>query len=94
MGENLNSCLTSLDRIDNERVMKVTPTIMNIELTWTKVYKEIDKLVETKADGPDNISPKLLKLADKSIVPSLLSVFQISSSQTNIVPNKWKKANV
>ena len=43
--------------------------------------------------GTDNISPKLLTFADKSIVPSLLSVFQICA-QTNIVPNKWKKANV
>ena len=93
VGENLNSCLTSLDRIDTERIMKVTPTIMNIELTWTKVRKEIVKLKQKKAGGPDNISLKLLKFADKSIVPSLLSVFQICA-QTNIVPNKWKKANV
>ena len=68
VGENLNSCLRSLDRIDTERVMKVTPTIMNIELTWTKVHKEIVKLKQKKAGGPDNISPKLLKFADKSIV--------------------------
>ena len=41
----------------------------------------------------DNISPKLLTFADNPIVPSLLSVVQICA-QTNIVPNKWKKANV
>ena len=43
VGENLNSCLRRLTRIDTERVMKVTPTIMNIGLTLSKVHKEIDK---------------------------------------------------
>ena len=43
VGENLNSCLRRLTRIDTERVMKVTPKIMNIGLTWSKVHKEIDK---------------------------------------------------
>ena len=41
--ENLNNCLTRLARIDTGRVMKLAQTVMDIELTWTKVHKEIDK---------------------------------------------------
>ena len=74
-------------------VSKVTSTITHIEISQDIVYKEILKLKPGKASCPDNISPKLLKMADKSIVPSLTSMFQISA-QTNIVPCTWKNTNV
>ena len=92
VGENLASSLLQNGNYTNT-VNKVTRTIMRIELTQDMVYKEILKLKPNKARGPDNISPKLLKLADKSIVPSLTSIFKISA-QTNKVPRKCKNANV
>ena len=73
-------------------VGKVTPTITHIEISQD-IYNEISKLKPGKASGSGNISPKLLKMADKSIVPSLTSIFKISA-QTNIVPCTRKNANV
>jgi hypothetical protein len=66
----------------------VTPTVMQIELSQDKVYEELLKIKPVKATGPNMVSPKLLKLAGKSIVPSLTSIFYISAQTT------WKNAIV
>lgn len=66
---------------------------MQIELSQDKVYEELLKIKPVKATGSDMVSPKLLKLAGKSIVPSLTSIFHISA-QTNSVPCTWKNAIV
>ena len=66
---------------------------MKIELSQDKVYEELLKIKPVKATGPDMVFPKLLKLAGKSIVPSLTSIFHISA-QTNSVPSTWKNAIV
>ena len=51
------------------------------------------KLKLGKASGPDEVTPKLLKLAGNALIPSLLTVF-ISSATSNKVPLMWKSANV
>ena len=53
----------------------------------------VTSLKQDKAPGPDNISPKLLKAAGESIVPSLVSLFKISVS-SNMLPNVWKTARM
>ena len=73
-------------------VSKAAPTITHIKISHDIVYKEILKLKPGKASSPNNISPRLLKMADKSIVASVTSIFQISA-QTNIVPCTWKNAD-
>ena len=55
---------------------------MQIELSQDKVYEELLKIKPVKATGPNMVSPKLLKLAGKSIVPSLTSIFHISAQTT------------
>ena len=52
------------------------------------------KCIDTsKATGPDNISPKMLKMAGNSIVASLTKLINMSLS-TGSVPKSWKEANV
>ena len=46
-----------------------------------------------KSTGPDNIPPKLLKLAGDAIVPSLLSLFRLSIN-TSRVFTSWKTARL
>ena len=46
-----------------------------------------------EASGPDSVAPKLFTFAGDSIIPSLLSVFNISSS-CNTVTATWEAANI
>ena len=68
--------------------------------TRRKIYRmrvlltsSMTKLRADKASEPDCVDPKLLKSAGDSIIPSLLSVFNISST-CNTVPATWKAANI
>ena len=54
---------------------------------------KIKALKTRKSTGPDNIPPKLLKLAGDAIVPSLLSLFRLSIT-TGRVFTSWKTARL
>ena len=59
-----------------------------------KEVLDILKVIDTsKATGPDKISPRMLKEAGMSIVPSLTRLLNMSLSQSKF-PSQWKKANV
>lgn len=66
---------------------------MNINLSQEVIVSSMAKLRADKASGHDRVAPKLLKFAGDSIIPSLLSVFQISAT-CNSVPATWKAANI
>ena len=51
------------------------------------------KLKACKAAGPESVAPKLPKFAGDSIIPSLLSVFNISAT-CNTAPAIWKAAKI
>lgn len=51
------------------------------------------KLIADKVSGPDSVTKKLLKFADDSFIPFLLSVFNRSVT-CNTVPASWKAANI
>ena len=57
------------------------------------VADKIKALKTRKLTGPDNIAPKLLKLAGDAIVPSLFSLFRLSLN-TSRVFTSWKTARV
>ena len=65
----------------------------DIVVTEPEVLDLIKCIDPSKATGPDGISPRLLKEAGMSIVPSLTRLFNLSLS-TAKVPSNWKKANV
>ena len=73
--ERLAQNLLQGNQLNVYTVNKVTPTVANIVITQELVCQEISKLKPNKATGPDNISPKLLKLVGESVVPSLTSIF-------------------
>ena len=70
-------------------ITRVTPTIMNIELTHDAIGEGLQKLKADKACGPDKVAPRLLKAAGDTIIPSLISIYKSSASR-NLVPDKWK----
>ena len=44
-------------------ISRVTPTIMNVNVSHERVADSIAKLEPNKSCGPDNVAPKLIKLA-------------------------------
>ena len=77
----------------NVHVSTVAPCVMNINLSYEGIVSSMAKLKADKASGPDSVAPKLLKFAGDSIVPSFLSVFNISAT-CNTVPATWKAASI
>ena len=67
--------------------------IGSIVATEQEVHDLLRCIDVSKATGPDNINPKLLKEAGICIVPSLTRLINLSLSQ-GVVPQKWKLANV
>ena len=65
----------------------------HIVVTNQAIHSQISSLKSNKAKGPDNISPKLLKLADETIVPSLTDICHISA-KTCSVPKSWKTGKI
>ena len=57
------------------------------------IYKIIKTLDINKAHGHDEVSIRMLKLCDKSIVKPLSIIFN-NCKLKNTFPNLWKKANV
>ena len=55
-----------------------TPRLTDAYVSKSLVADKIKALKTRKSTGPDNIPPKLLKLAGDAIVPSLLSLFRLS----------------
>ncbi|XP_072182188.1 uncharacterized protein [Diadema setosum] len=57
------------------------------------VEKQLQQLNPSKASGPDEIPPKLLKLMAHEIAPVLSFLFQ-QSYNTGTIPSQWKQALV
>ena len=94
IGEKLANNLPTIDQHTSISIInRVTPTVMDIDLTYENVSTALTKLKADKACGPDKVAPKLLKKAGHTVIPSLLSLFTSSASR-NSVPEQWKRANV
>ena len=69
------------------------PTIGHLHVHRTGVEKRLQQLDPSKASGPDELPPKLLKLVAREIASPLSSLFQ-QSYNSGIVPAQWKQALV
>ena len=65
----------------------------NFRIKSDEVLKELKKLNPNKALGPDNISPKMLKLAASELAYPLSVVFNVSL-ETVELPSDWKPSNI
>ena len=80
-----NTALPELNTLDS--------SLTNIIITEEEVSDQLSSIITSKSTGPDGITPKLLKEAGHTIVPSLTKLFNLSLS-TGIYPSHWKLANV
>ena len=94
--EALNSQFTSVFTKEQYDAIPYTPvkvTMPDISLTRKGVEKILKKLNVSKAMGPDNISPRILKELAFELSEVLAHFFQQSLS-IGVIPNDWKTANI
>ena len=94
----LNSCFHSV--FTNQQAchagMEVSahyPDIGHLHIHRPGVAKQLSHLNSSKACGPDELPPKLLKLVADEIVPAVAFLFQ-QSYNSGTVPTEWKYALV
>ena len=68
-------------------------SLSSIQFKDQDILKIIRSLNYNKANGYDDMSIRLLKICDSSIVKPLSIIFK-NFLQTGIFPNNWKKSNV
>ena len=78
---------------DDHKSPQEFPDINDIHFTEPGVLKLLLNLDPSKATGPDQISPRVLKELAPSISPVLTVIFN-RSYQSGIVPDDWRDANV
>ena len=64
-----------------------------VHFTEHDVFQIISTLDGNKACGPDNVSPRVLKMCAEEIAPSLSSLFNLSMNQSKVL-QLWKRAHV
>ncbi|XP_072024943.1 uncharacterized protein [Amphiura filiformis] len=69
------------------------PSISELIIGVEGVEKQLSSLNPTKACGPDEIPPRLLKTVAPELAPALCFLFQ-QSYDTGVVPSQWKQALV
>ena len=78
---------------DDNGFCELIPHLQGVEISDSDVLEVINSLKNDKSPGPDNITPRLLKLCSQSITPILKRLFVDSLSQGTL-PMSWKKANI
>ncbi|KAI8516831.1 hypothetical protein Bbelb_054120 [Branchiostoma belcheri] len=69
------------------------PILEDITITTAGVEKLLQNLDPSKASGPDQISPRVLREIAVELAPSLAFLYQASLDQ-GVVPDDWKRAHV
>lgn len=96
IGKNLINSL-SMPRqhapVDGNTILSFIPAPSFPLLTNQSVQDKVNKLKTDKSSGPDDISPKLLKLAGKAIVPALVDIFNYSIERRTVF-SSWKTARL
>ena len=90
-----NQCtlLNTSSVIPNVQVLPLNHRISTLHVTEDVILKHIRNLDTNKSHGIDNISAKMLKICDISIVKPLKIIFNNSLNE-GVFPNLWKKANI
>ena len=69
------------------------PLLSQIEISPQRICRKVNDLKSNKSSGPDNLSPKLLKLAGDDIVPSMYRLFNTSIESESLY-SSWKIATL
>ena len=91
-------CTAADDELNDSKLTEnqtsITETkLSSFDIEDEDIYKIIKTLDINKANGNDEVSIRMLKLCDKSIVKPLSIIFKNCKIKKTF-PNLWKKANV
>mgnify|MGYP000321002324 CR=1 FL=1 len=64
---------TSDETVDNDDTQCDIPPMSDIQCTVAEVYKLLKEIDSSKAQGPDEIAPRILKEAAEQLAPSVFS---------------------
>ena len=78
---------------EDHKASQEFPDIADVRFTVNGVKKLLENLDPSKAVGPDEIPPRVLKELASDIAPVLTEIFN-RSYQTGVMPDDWRKANV
>ncbi len=94
LSEQFSSVFT-VDKMDDIPPMSggPYPKIDDLEITSNGIEKLLNRLVATKAPGPDCIPNRLLKELAAELAPALAALFN-QSIQTGQLPADWRRANI
>ena len=96
IGENLINSLPMPSEhavVDGNTTSCLIPAPSFSLLTNQVVEEKVNKLKANKSSGPDVVSPKLLKLAGKAIVPALTDIFNYSINCRTVF-SSWQTARL
>jgi hypothetical protein len=83
---------TELTQVSFEQDSAYDP-IPHLEITIAGVAKQLRELNGAKSSGPDEVTPRLLKLVAEDIAPAYQFLYQ-QSYDNNVIPDEWRKALV
>ena len=87
------SLLINSSTLPNTNIFPQNHSFSSINIDENKILKLIRSLDINKSHGHDNISARMLKLCDNSIVKPLMLIFNNCLVEENF-PIHWKKANI
>ena len=96
IGENLINSLPMPSEhavVDGNTTSCLIPAPSFSLLTNQVVEEKVNKLKTNESSGPDEVSPKLPKLAGKAIVPALTDIFNYSIKRRTVF-SSWKSARL
>ena len=67
-------------------------SISDVSISENSISRKIKALKVNKAEGPDGTTPKLLRLAEPAVVPSLTKLYSLSAKEGEVF-SLWKKGS-
>ena len=67
-------------------------SISDVSISENSKSRKIKALKVNKAEGPDGITPKLLRLAEPAVVPPLTKLYSLSANEGEAF-SLWKKSS-
>ena len=87
------SVIDNSSKLPMDQAPYATSLLSSIDIKESDILNILKSLDANKAHGHDNISIRMLKLSQKSILKPLKLIFE-SWLRTRLFPDQWKKANV
>ena len=92
IGENLSRNPAIATERDNRDATTIQ-TVSNIQISEKLISSKIKAVKTNKATGPDQITPKLLRIAEPEVVPPLTKLYSLSVEKGKVF-DQWKTAHL